>query len=79
MNEGGESDLRKQLRKPDNDKFNPFAYVQHPSLYPNEDHERIPDLRVYNLFKKTTKLDLIGMRIILIIGNIGLNFVSLAQ
>lgn len=58
--------------------LNPFHYVQHPRLYPRRDHEKVPDTRVWEVYKKQVKVDLLGIRIILIIGNIVLIAVKFA-
>lgn len=55
--------------------FNPLKYVQSPIAQGTE----IPDLRVFDLFRKQVKIDLIFIRMVMIIGNIILFAVSFSN
>lgn len=55
--------------------FNPLTYVQSPISQGN----LVPDNRIHDLFKEQVKIDLIFIRIVMIIGNIILLTVPMAD
>jgi hypothetical protein len=72
QHEGGGADVYeggKKKHKQDQQHFNPFDLVQHPSAYPRKPRDRVPDTRVFELYKRGCKLDLLFVRLPLILGN----------
>lgn len=63
----------------DKGDVNPFVFLQHYQIYPRKPEDFIPDNRVFNLYKQQVKIDLVGIRPILIIGNIYLLATYLIQ
>jgi hypothetical protein len=43
--------------------------MQHHNIYPRKDKEKIPDSRIFDLFKKQVKIDCLYLRTVLIGGN----------
>lgn len=71
QNEGGDQDVYeggKKKHKLDMN-FNPFDLVQHPNAYPRKPRDRVPDTRVFDMYKYGVKLDLLFVRLPLILGN----------
>ena len=50
-------------------KFNPFHYVQHPKEEPRKPEDMVPDTRVPDMYNFQVKVDFLGIRSVLIIGN----------
>ena len=71
QNEGGDKEIYeggKKKHKLDLN-FKPFDLVQHPNAYPRKPKDRVPDTRVFDLYRKAVKLDLWTMRLPLVLGN----------
>ena len=58
---------------------NPFEYTQHYQNYPRKDFEKVPDTRVFDLYKRQVKIDIGLIRPTLIIGNILVIAIGLAK
>jgi hypothetical protein len=61
------------------ESINPWEYMQHFQNYPRKDHEKVPDTRVFDLYKKQVKIDIALIRPTLIVGNIVIIAVALAK
>ena len=58
---------------------NPYEYTQHYANYPRKDYEKVPDTRLFDLYKKQVKIDIAIIRPTLIIGNLLIIIVALAK
>jgi hypothetical protein len=50
--------------------INPWTFLQHYNIHPRKPEEMIPDTRVFEVYKKQVRIDIAGIRPILIFGNI---------
>lgn len=51
--------------------------MQHYNIHPRKPEEMIPDTRVFEMYKKQVRIDLVGIRPILIFGNAYLIYAEL--